>query len=64
MSDARITPEVAQELYEALDELYRACFGPPVGAGDGGTYVVGTPTSVTLNKANAALARARGESQG
>jgi hypothetical protein len=51
----------APELYEALDELRRACFGTPVGGGDGGTYAVGTPSAATMNKALAALMKARGE---
>ena len=44
-------------LIEALGELHRACFGRPVGAGDGGTYVAGTPSAATMNKANALLTR-------
>jgi hypothetical protein len=51
----------APELYEALAELHRACLGTPVGGGDGGTYAVGTPSAASLNKALAALAKARGE---
>jgi hypothetical protein len=48
-------------LYEALAELHGACLGTPVGGGDGGTYVVGSPSAASLNKALAALSRARGE---
>ena len=51
----------APDLFEALSELHRACLGTPVCGGDGGTYAAGTPSGSMLNKANAALAKARGE---
>ena len=51
----------APELYEELDELWRSIMGEPVGGGDGQTFTVGTPSAANLNKANAALRKARGQ---
>ena len=52
----------APDLYEALAEMHRACLGEPVAGGDGcGTRAAGYPGMATLNKANAALAKALGQ---
>lgn len=39
----------------ALEAMYKACFGNPVGGGDGGTYVMGHPTKDQMNEAMEAL---------
>ena len=46
---------LSDRLAGALKQMDREMRGPPVGAGDGGTYVTGNPTANTWNAARAAL---------
>jgi hypothetical protein len=59
-ADARLIAS-APDLLEALQGLLTSTVGPEVGAGDGGTFVIQTPSPDALRQARAAIRKATGE---